>query len=77
MPPACDPWHFRVRLQEAQDLLASTTRSIQEVADILGFHSALQLSKQFKQAFGKAPQQGRTTTARPRSYVTKALGAIS
>jgi AraC-like DNA-binding protein len=52
-------YHCQVRLQKAQELLASTTRSVQEVADILGFHSAFQLSKQFKQHFGEAPQPWR------------------
>ena len=52
-------YHCQVRLQKAQELLASTTRSVQEVADILGFHSAFQLSKQFKDHFGQAPQHWR------------------
>jgi AraC-like DNA-binding protein len=53
-------YHCQVRLQKAQDLLASTTRSVQEIADILGFHSAFQLSKQFKQFSGDAPQHWRS-----------------
>jgi transcriptional regulator GlxA family with amidase domain len=53
-------YHCQVRLQKAQELLASTTRSVQEVAEILGFHSAFQLSKQFKQHFGQAPQHWRS-----------------
>jgi AraC-like DNA-binding protein len=56
-------YHCQVRLQKAQELLASTTLSLQEVSDILGFHSAFQLSKQFKEHFGQAPQHWRTKTA--------------
>ncbi len=57
-------YHCQVRLQKAQELLASTTRSVQEVADILGFHSAFQFSKQFKQHVGDAPQHWRSKQAR-------------
>ncbi|HEY5811757.1 MAG TPA: helix-turn-helix domain-containing protein [Terrimicrobiaceae bacterium] len=57
-------YHCQVRLQKAQELLASTTRSVQEVADILGYHSAFQLSKQFKQHFGDAPQHWRSKQMR-------------
>ena len=57
-------YHCQVRLQKAQELLASTTRSVQEVADILGFHSAFQLSKQFKQHVGDAPQHWRSKQVR-------------
>ncbi len=60
-------YHCQVRLQKAQDLLASTTRSVQEIADILGFHSAFQLSKQFKQFSGDAPQHWRLKQLRRRS----------
>jgi AraC-like DNA-binding protein len=58
-------YHCQVRLQKAQELLASTTRSVQEVAEILGFHSAFQLSKQFKEHFGQAPQHWRKATSVP------------
>ncbi len=57
-------YHCQVRLQKAQELLASTTRSVQEIADILGFHSAFQLSKQFKEHFGQAPQHWRSKQLR-------------
>lgn len=52
-------YYCQVRLQKAQELLANTTRSVQEIADILGFHSAFQLSKHFKQHVGEAPQHWR------------------
>jgi AraC-like DNA-binding protein len=57
-------YYCRVRLQKAQELLANTTRSVQEIADILGFHSAFQLSKHFKQHVGEAPQHWRLRRAR-------------
>lgn len=64
-------YHCQVRLQKAQELLLSTTRSVQEIADILGFHSAFQFSKQFKQHVGEAPlhwrsKQTRRQSARPK-----------
>jgi transcriptional regulator GlxA family with amidase domain len=57
-------YYCRVRLQKAQELLANTTRSVQEIADILGFHSAFQLSKHFKQHVGEAPQHWRLKRGR-------------
>jgi AraC-like DNA-binding protein len=61
-------YHCQVRLQKAQELLTSTTRSVQEIADILGFHSAFQLSKQFKQHFGEAPQPWRSKQIRRQKH---------
>lgn len=52
-------YHLQVRLQKAQDLLANTSKSIKEVAEILGFESAFHLSKQFKARIGTAPQSWR------------------
>jgi transcriptional regulator GlxA family with amidase domain len=37
---------------------------VQEIAEILGFYSAFQLSKQFKQHFGDAPQHWRAKQLR-------------
>jgi AraC-like DNA-binding protein len=64
-------YHCQVRLQKAQELLASTTRSLQEIADILGFHSAFQLSKQFKQYLGHAPQHWRIKQLRRQALLHK------
>ena len=61
-------YYCQVRLEKARDLLANTTRSVQEVADILGFYSAFQLSKQFKQHFGHAPQHWREKQLRFGKY---------
>lgn len=41
-------FHTRARLQKAREFLANTTKSVKEIAEILGFHSAFHLSKQFK-----------------------------
>jgi AraC-like DNA-binding protein len=49
-------FHMQVRLKRAQDLLANTTKSIKEIADILGFDSAYHLSAQFKARTGTAPK---------------------
>ncbi len=70
-------YHCQVRLQKAQELLASTTRSVQEVADILGFHSAFQLSKQFKEHFGQAPQHWRSKQLRNLPRTPAVLGQTS
>jgi AraC-like DNA-binding protein len=48
-------YHLQVRLTKARDLLANTTKSIKEIADILGFESAFHLSKQFKSRMGESP----------------------
>jgi hypothetical protein len=42
-----------------QDFLANTSKSVGEIADILGFDSAFHLSKQFKDSTGLAPQAWR------------------
>jgi AraC-like DNA-binding protein len=57
-------YYCQVRLQKARDLLVNTTRSVQEIAEILGFYSAFQLSKQFKEHFGHAPQHWRSKQLR-------------
>lgn len=59
-------YHLQVRLQKAQDLLANTTMSVTEVADLLGFDSPFHLSKQFKSRTGLAPQHWRDRLSRPK-----------
>jgi AraC-like DNA-binding protein len=57
--------HFlNTRIQKAQDLLASTAKSVKEVAEILGFESASHLSKQFKKRIGDSPIDWRAKFAR-------------
>jgi AraC-like DNA-binding protein len=51
--------YLNTRIQKSQDLLANTTKSIKEVAELLGFDSASHFSKQFKQLVGTAPQNWR------------------
>jgi len=59
-------FHLQIRLQRAQDLLANTSRSVKEVAEILGFDSPYHLSAQFKQRVGTAPREWRRQVV-PRS----------
>ena len=52
-------YQLQIRLHKAQDFLANTSKSVGEIADILGFDSAFHLSKQFKDCTGLAPQAWR------------------
>jgi AraC-like DNA-binding protein len=56
--------YLNARLQKAQDLLANTSASIKEIAEILGFESAYHLSHQFKSRVGVSPRQWRGVAAR-------------
>lgn len=49
-------FHTRARLQKAREFLANTSKSVKEIAGILGFHSAFHLSKQFKTSELVAPR---------------------
>ena len=62
--PSPKQYHSQVRLQKAQELLASTTRSVQEIADILGFHSAFQLSKQSRSISDRRRSTGAQSTSK-------------
>jgi AraC-like DNA-binding protein len=54
-------YQLQIRLQKAQDLLANTSKSVSEIAEILGFNTAYHFSSQFKQHVGLAPQSWRKT----------------
>jgi transcriptional regulator GlxA family with amidase domain len=56
--------YLNARLQKAQDLLANTSASIKEIAEILGFESAYHLSHQFKSRVGVSPRQWRGVAVR-------------
>jgi AraC-like DNA-binding protein len=51
--------YLNTRIQKVQDLLLSTTKSVKEIAEILGFESASHLSKQFKKRIGDSPHDWR------------------
>jgi AraC-like DNA-binding protein len=57
-------YQLQIRLQKAQDFLANTSRSVDEIAEILGFNTAYHLSSQFKKHVGLAPQIWRKRLAR-------------
>jgi DNA-binding CsgD family transcriptional regulator len=48
-------YYLNTRIQKVKDLLVNSTKSIKQIADILGFESAAQLSKQFKERIGESP----------------------
>jgi transcriptional regulator GlxA family with amidase domain len=51
--------YLNTRIQKAQDLLVNTTKTVKEVAEILGFESASHFSKQFKKRIGVSPNDWR------------------
>jgi AraC-like DNA-binding protein len=53
-------YYLNARLEKAQDLLLNTSKSVKEVAEILGFESAFYFSKQFKSRYGSSPKTWRT-----------------
>ena len=57
-------YQLQIRLDKAQDFLANTSKSVGEIAEILGFDSLFHLSKQFKDSIGLAPQIWRKKLAR-------------
>jgi AraC-like DNA-binding protein len=57
-------YQLQIRLHKAQDLLANTSKSIGEIAELLGFNTAYHLSSQFKQHVGLAPQTWRKRLVR-------------
>jgi len=59
-------FHLQVRLYKARDLLANTSKSVKEIADILGFESPFHLSKQFKKRVGESPVTWRKKQNIPR-----------
>ena len=48
-------YQLHLRLRKSQDLLLNTSKTISEVADILGFDSAYHFSAQFRKHVGQAP----------------------
>jgi len=51
--------YLNTRMEKAQELLINTTKSVKEIAEILGFASASHLSRQFKQRMGVSPNDWR------------------
>jgi AraC-like DNA-binding protein len=47
--------YLNTRIQKAQDFLLSSTKSVKEIADLLGFDSASHFSLQFKRRVGQSP----------------------
>lgn len=59
--------YLNTRIQKARDLLVNSTKSVKEIADILGFESPSHFSKQFKDRVGKSPNGWREKRACRRS----------
>ena len=49
-------YQLQIRLQKAHEFLLNTSKSVKEIAEILGFDSAYHLSNQFKKHMGLAPR---------------------
>ena len=56
---------LQIRMSRAEDLLASSQLSVKEIAALLGFHSAVHLSQQFKNRHGVSPAQWRSEPRAP------------
>lgn len=56
--------YLNTRIEKAQDLLLNTSKSVKEIAEILGFESASHFSKQFKNRIGGSPSDWREGLAR-------------
>lgn len=54
----------RLRNTRACELLAGTALSIQEIAEMSGFHDAFYISRQFKKVYGMTPMQYREKKSR-------------
>lgn len=59
-------YHLQLRLRKAQEFLANTSKSLKEIAEILGFDSPYHLSHQFKARLGAAPDTWRRGLVRRR-----------
>lgn len=54
-----------LRIRRAQEFLANTDKSLEEVAELLGFSSSFHLSRQFKELTGIAPRHWRERVLAP------------
>jgi AraC-like DNA-binding protein/quercetin dioxygenase-like cupin family protein len=59
-------YRIKVRIEQACALLETSSKSIQEIADLLGYADAFSFSKQFKQRIGVAPKLFRGRQRAPR-----------
>ncbi len=57
-------FHQEFRIRRAQEFLLNTGRSLEEIADLLGFSSAFHLSRQFKEVTGIPPREWRADVLR-------------
>jgi len=69
--------YLNTRIHKAEDLLAGTTKSVKEIAEILGFASAPHLSRQFKLRLGVSPQAWRLKCSGQRQKFVGAAGLKS
>ncbi len=49
-------FHARARWRKAREFLANTSKSVKEIAELLGFHSAFHFSTRFKMHEGVSPR---------------------
>ena len=55
-------YHQQMRIRRAQDFLANTDQTAQQIAELLGFSTAFHFSKQFKDTTGHPPSAWRERT---------------
>lgn len=66
-------WLVRERLAYSQQLLESTDQSVERVAELAGFGSALSLREHFRAAFGVSPSAWKKTFAAPAAGLSSTL----
>lgn len=59
---------LRVKLDRAQDLLATTTRTLEDIADTSGFHSAIYLTQVFRRELHTTPGAWRAAHRKDQSF---------
>jgi AraC-like DNA-binding protein len=60
-------YQFRVRISHARFLLEETVKTIQEIADELGYSDQFVFSKQFKKVVGCSPSKYKKSSIKPHS----------
>jgi AraC-like DNA-binding protein len=57
-------FHQQLRIRRAQEFLVNSCKSLEEIAELLGFSSAFHLSRQFKEIIGIPPRDWRARMVR-------------
>ena len=68
-------YHRKLQMRRAEELLQHTARTVADIAEELGFHSAFHLSAAFKEHAGQAPTHWREARARKENFPLPASGS--